>query len=389
MDHREVFHAAHVLQQHEHVAVTQTLDRQARRRLSPGVVEEGFHAGRQFVGPVAQFARAHRADVVLAGVHLLELQARREVVLVGRADVVAGGPEGLEHRAHRARDVEEVCDPDVPRPGREVVDEERELLVGIRFLAQAHPAGRHVGHEIDAVGHRDEGADFAARLARANRRQRLNAFGLGRHDVADVLEARDPRLRARDVVARHRGVDRRGVDARAAEVADELDRRFRRTGEHRAGEVERHVVVDGRHQRLARLGGEEVLARDDVRVEDRGHRADDAHAAVFPTLDRRVEHRLVPVGQEQVVGDEADPVPGRLPVRRLVPGFVPLQVRLGLGEHAAVRRVVDPFVLDLGRERRLAVVRALHEMLHEVEEHVADVLDAAVVPVPASGPGSS
>jgi hypothetical protein len=86
------------------------------------------------------------------------------------------------------------------------------------------------------------------------------------------------------------------------------------------------------------------------------------------------------IRQEEIVGDEADRIPRLLAVRFFEPRMVPRQVLARRRKHAGVRGMVDPFVLDLLGQRRLAGV-PLHEMLHEVEEHVLDVLDAPVIPV--------
>jgi hypothetical protein len=121
--------------QHEHVAVAQTLDRQRRRRLAPHVVEQRFAILRQIVHPIANLARAHDADVMFAGIHALQFEARRPVVGVGSPTVYPASPAPRASSAS-SRDVEEVGHADVARSGRKIVDEQRELLVGVLQMAQ-------------------------------------------------------------------------------------------------------------------------------------------------------------------------------------------------------------------------------------------------------------
>ena len=332
-------------------------------------------------GPVAHLFSAHDADVVFAAVHLLQFGAGSGIALVEIADDVALRRQALEHRANRARNVEKICDADVARAGREIVNEERDLLLVVRKLFEAKPARRDVRDQSHAVGNGLERADLFAGLARADRRERLDALGLRRDDVADVFEHRDAVLRVRQVDARKCGIDGRGVDARIAEVVDEFNRAFWRSGEHRAGQVQRDVVVHRGHQRLVRLGFEQMLARNDVRVEHRRHRADYAQASLFPRVDRGIEHRQVPIGQKQIVRDESDAIPRLRAVRLFKPRLVPVQIVARRGEHALVCGVIDAFVLDLFRQRSVPVVGSRHEVLHEIQEHVFDVLDAAVVPI--------
>ena len=207
MDDREIFHAAHVLQQHEHVAVAQAFDRGGRRRRAPGVIEQGLVRRGQLVHPIADFAGADDADVVLAGVHRLQLAARLAVVGVALADRVAGISERFQGRAHRRSDVQEIRRAHVARPGRKVVDEDRDFLFGVGQMPQAQPARRDVADEADPIGNRFERADLGAAFAGANRRQRLNALGFRGDDVADVFEHRDAILGFGQVGAREGGID--------------------------------------------------------------------------------------------------------------------------------------------------------------------------------------
>jgi hypothetical protein len=83
-----------------------------------------------------------------------------------------------------------------------------------------------------------------------------------------------------------------------------------RTGEHRAGQIQRDIMVDGADQRRLGFGCQQMPAGNEVGVEDGGHRADDADAALLPGRDRRVERRMIPFDEKRVVGDETDALPG-------------------------------------------------------------------------------